>query len=404
MVTALLPLVVEEDPAGLIVEKHVRARMVVHEEENEEYQIGAEGLAQPSAASFDSAADRISHPKLRRTLAFGTVFLAVVVSGALSVRQLTRPQKVIESVAVMPFVNLNHDPEIEYLADGITESLISSLTQLPRLKVMSRNSVVRYKGREIESAAAGRDLGVEALLLGQLQSRGDVLTISVELVDTQDRRRLWGKQYQRKHSDLLSWQTDVARDVSAKLRPKMSSDEERRVVGQKTESSDAYRLYLQGHFYWNELTETSLKKSIQYFQQALEKDPNYALAFAGLADAYQALGFYDPPPAEVMPKAKTYALKALQLDEGLAEAHYSLGSVNYFYDWDWPAASREAKRAMELQPNSALGHDLSGMFWRTLGRFPEADAAFQRGHSVDPMSHLINCDLGWSYYVSAPVR
>jgi adenylate cyclase len=133
----------------------------------------------------------------------------------------------------MPFVNLNHDPEIEYLADGITESLISSLTQLPRLKVMSRNSVVRYKGREIESAAAGRDLGVEALLLGQIQSRGDVLTISVELVGTQDRRRLWGEQYQRKHSDLLSWQTDVAREVSAKLRPKMSSDEGR-VIGPKT--------------------------------------------------------------------------------------------------------------------------------------------------------------------------
>jgi len=300
----------------------------------------------------------------------------------------------IDSLAVLPFQNASADPNAEYLSEGITESLINSLSQLPSLKVKSRNTVFNYKARGADAQKIGRDLGVRALLSGRVSQHGEDLAISVELIDTKDDSHIWGEQYSRKLSDIIALPEEIARDVSEKLRLRLSGVEEKQLSKSYETNSEAYRLYLQGRFYWNKRTAEGLQKGIEYFNQVIQKDANYAPAYTGLADCYALLNVYNVTPAtEVYPKAEEAAAKALQLDETLSEAHASLAFISYRYNWKWPEAEREFKRSIELNPNYGTAHQWYSAFLAASGRHNEAVAEARRAHELEPFSLPINADL-----------
>jgi eukaryotic-like serine/threonine-protein kinase len=312
-----------------------------------------------------------------------------------------RSSKTIDSIAVLPFVNTSADPNTEYLSDGITDSLINSLSQLPNLRVMSRNSVFRYKGREIDAQAAGRDLSVQAVLTGRVVQHGDTLSISAELIDTQDNRHIWGEQYNRKLTDIFTVQEEIASEISERLRLRLSGEEKKRLTKRYTENTEAYQLYLKGRYYWNKRTGETLRKGVEHFQQAIEKDPSYALAYAGLADSYILLGVYNVlPPKEAYPLAKAAAMRALEMDETLAEAHVSLASVMGDYDWERTRAEREYTRAIELNPNYATAHQWYAELLSQMGRHEEAIIQIKQAKELDPLSLIINSVEGWLYYLA----
>jgi TolB-like protein len=295
------------------------------------------------------------------------------------------------SIAVLPFANASGDPNIDYLSDGMTESLINSLSQLPNLAVKARSTVFRYKGREADSQKVGSELNVQAVLNGRVLQRGYDLTLSLELVDAKTGDQIWGEQYSRKLSDLVTLQAEIARDVSNKLRVKLSGADEQRLAKNYTANTQAYQLYLRGRFYWNKRTVKDIRKSIEFFQQAVALDPNYTLAYTGLADAHTVLPTYGgAASAEVVPKAREAALKALSLDDQLAESHISLGMILNYYDYDFAGAEREFRRAIELNPNSAAAHQFYGNLLTHLGRQEEAFAELRRALEIEPLSLIIN--------------
>jgi TolB-like protein/DNA-binding winged helix-turn-helix (wHTH) protein len=302
----------------------------------------------------------------------------------------------ITSIAVLPFANNTGDPNAEYLSDGISESLINSLSQLPGVKVIARSSAFAYKGKETDLKEVASALGVEAILTGRVTQRGENLSISVELVNASDKTQMWGEQYDRKMSDLLAIQREIAVEIVEKLKLKVSGAE-KGFARHYTESNEAYQLYLKGRFYWNKRTVEALKKSIEYFNQAIEKDTGFALAYAGLADSYvvPASGL---SPIEAMPKAKAAAMRALELDETLAEAHASLARVLSVYDWDWTGAEKEYKRAIELNPRYAIAHQWYGGCLAAMGRRNESIVERKRAQELDPLSLIINFELGVALY------
>ncbi len=301
----------------------------------------------------------------------------------------------IDSVAVLPFVNATNDANTEYLSDGITESLIHSLSQLPNLRVVSRTSAFHYKGKQYEPRAVARELGVRGIVSGRVTQKGENLSINVELVDAREDRELWGEKYNRKIADVLALQEELASEISQRLRPRLSGVDQKRLAKGLTQSTEAYQLYLKGRYYWNKAeTEGELRKGLGYFEQAVEKDPGYALAYAGIADSYLylgAAGFEYLAPREAMPKAKA-ATKALELDDTLAEAHTSLGMTALYYDWDRPKAEEELKRAIELNPNYAEAHHQYGWYFLTMGRYDEATAEMKRAQAIDPLSLIVLTD------------
>lgn len=304
----------------------------------------------------------------------------------------------IDSVAVLPFVNVSADPETEYLSDGITESLTNSISQLPNLAVIARSSVFRYKGREVDPQTVGRELGVRAILTGRITQRGDNLVISAELVDVNNNHRIWGDQYDRKLTDIIAVQSELSREISGQLRLTLSGDEQKRVTRHYTENTAAYQAYLKGRYYWNKRTGDDLRKSIEYFEQATRTDPTYALAYAGLADCYLIIPNYTSIPAqEAYLKAKAAALKALELDDSLAEAHASLGGIRVDYEWDFPGAENELKRAIELNPNYATAHHWYAQYLSEMGRHQEAIAQVKQAQELDPLSLIINSVVGDTY-------
>jgi len=305
----------------------------------------------------------------------------------------------IRSIAVLPFANVGADPNTEYLSDGITESIINSLARLPNLEVMSRSSVFRYKRPDVDPVTAGRDLKVQAVLVGRVMHRGDQLSISAELVDTGSNRQIWGEQYNRKMTDILTIQEDISQEISGKLRVKLSGEDKKRLTRHTTENIEAYRLYLQGRFQWNKRTLEGMQSGIEFFQQAINKDPRYALAFAGLADAYSLLADYNVLPAkEVMPRAKIAAMKALEIDDTISEAHASLGWSKLTLDWDWPGAEKEFKRSLDLNPNYATAHQWYADYLIVMGRGEEARASVKRAHDLEPVSLPISVALAAASY------
>jgi tetratricopeptide (TPR) repeat protein len=279
--------------------------------------------------------------------------------------------------------------------------LINSLSRLPKLKVMSRSSVLRYKGKEADAQAAGQALGVRAVLTGKVTQRGDDLLISVALVDVRDNSHLWGEQYSYKQSNLPAVQPELARAVSQQLRLKLSSTEQQQLAKRGTENPEAYELYLKGRYILNSLTRQQ-QSGLGYFQQAIEKDPNFALAYAGLAEAYTRMGHlgatFQLPPKEAYTRAKAAALKAVALDETLAEAHHSLAVIAFQYEWDWAVAEREFKRAIALNPDFLPAQHVYSHLLVALGRFDESLTVSLRGLALDPLDIPMNYHLGWHYW------
>jgi len=307
--------------------------------------------------------------------------------------------EMIDSVAVLPFVNGSADPNAEYLSDGITESLINSLSQLPNLKVMSRESAFRYKGKETDAETVGRQLGVRAVFEGRVTQRGDSLAISAELIDARNNSHIWGQQYSRKPSDIFALQKEIAKEMTAALRLRLTGAEKQRLAKSYTADPEAYHDYLKGRYYWNKRSEEGLNKGIEYFQLAIARDPDYALAYAGLADSYSQLGNYGfVPPKEAFPRAKEFALKALEIDDTLAEAHTSLALIKTYYDWDRSGAEKELQRATELNPSYAVAHQWYGETLGTMGRPEEGIVEEKRALELDPLSLLINRDLADEFY------
>lgn len=297
----------------------------------------------------------------------------------------------IESLAILPFRNESGRNEVEYLADGMTESLINSLSQLPALSVKARSAVFRYKGREVEPQTAAADLSVQAILSGRVVHRGDDLTLYLSLVDGRNGNQLWGEQYQRKLTDLVALQSEITRDVSRKLRARLSGADEEKATKNYTESVEAYQLYLKGRYHLVKLTPPELQTAIAHFRQAIAIDPNYALAYVGLAEAYRVLAISaEIAPREVFPQAKLMAEKAIQIDDALAEAHSVLGGILFFYDWDWAAAEHQFKRALALNPRSPDTLELYALWLSFTARHDEALAAIKRARESDPLNLRIN--------------
>jgi serine/threonine-protein kinase len=363
-----------------------------------------------SARAMPFTTGQASRQKLRRLwphLVWGGILGVLLILFGLNVGNLRdrvfggASQARIESIAVLPFANLSNDPKTEYLSDGITESLINNLSQLPNLAVMSRNTVFRYKGQATDSQKVGRDLHVRAILTGRLIQTGDELMISVSLEDVENSRQIWGEQYNRKLSNLVTVQQEIAGDIYERLRPRLAGEEKKLLAKRPTENAEAYQLYLQGLFYWNKWTQADFKKAAEYFSQAVQKDPGYALSYAGLADSYSLLGDAGYlPPAEAWPKAKTAAMQALNLDDSLGEAHTSLGLVKEHFEWDWAGAEKEFKRAIELNPNLATAHHWYGDYLTNMGRFDEGIAETKKAQELDPLSLIINTTVGWQFYLS----
>jgi len=327
--------------------------------------------------------------------------LASLASAGWFYSRTRRGGETIDSVAVLPFVNASGDPNAEYLSDAITESLINSLSQLPNLKVMSRDSAFRFKGKETDPQMVGRELGVRAIFKGKLMQRGDTLSISAELIDARDSSHIWGQQYQRRLVDMDALREQIAGEMAGALRRRLTGAEEKRMTKSYTANPEAYQDYLKGRYWWNKTTVGGFDKGIEYFQQAVAKDPTYALAYSGLADCYSSLADFGVVPAkEGYLRAKDAALKAVELDDALPEAHGSLALIKSSYDWDWSGAEKEIRRAIELNPSYADAHRLHAeVLWQT-GRLNEAIAETKRILELDPISLGNNVDLGVEYFLA----
>jgi serine/threonine protein kinase/Tfp pilus assembly protein PilF len=348
----------------------------------------------PRTSEAEMASDiPVKNLKSRLTLlsALGLGLFAL----ALAIYFFSGHHQTIDSLAVLPFENVGADPNTEYLSDGITESLMNSLSQLSNLTVMSRSSVFHYKGKDIDPQKAGKELGVKAVLAGRVTQRGNNLQISAELVDVSNNSHIWGEQYNKKLSDILAVQEDISKEISQQLRLKLVREDEKKLTKRSTENTEAYQLYWKGKFHWNKRKDDALQKAVEYFNQAIEKDPGYALAYAGLASTYAVLPEYSGLPArDFMAKAETAARKAQELDATLAEPHAVLGYIKYVFQWDWEGAEIEFRRAIELDPNSPTTHHWYCIFLRVQAKFEEALSEIKRAQDLDPLSPVINANVG----------
>jgi serine/threonine protein kinase/tetratricopeptide (TPR) repeat protein len=352
--------------------------------------VSASQITMAPVTAANSSSSR--SPVVRRALwasAIAIAALATVGSGYMLFGP--RPEQ-IRSMAVLPFVNASRNADTEYLTDGITETLINSLSQLPGVRVSARSLAFRYKGADVDPLKAGRELNVSAVMTGKVTTRGNVLIVQSDLVDVKNGSQLWGAQYNRPLADILALQDDIATEIFERLRVRLTGEDKKRVTKRFTEDAEAYQLYLKGRYYWNQGTISGFKKAIEYLQQAIGKDPKYALAYAGLADSYLFLGSYW---VEALSDAKAAALKAIELDPTLAEAHVALGHIRLWLDWDRPAAEAEFRRGIEINPGSALAHNEYAMYLAAVGRVGDAMAEIQRAQDEDPGSPIVSTNRGW---------
>jgi len=309
----------------------------------------------------------------------------------------------ISSIAVLPFVNDSQNPDLEYLSDGMTETLIGSLSNLPNLNVKSRNSVFRYKGQETDVKKIGQDLGVQAVLTGRVRQYADLLTLDLELVDANTDNVIWSDRYERTPADIVQLQTDIARDVSGKLRDKLSGAEQTKVTKSYTKDPEAYQLYLQGRFNWNKRTEAGTRKALELFQKAVDKDPRFALAYVGISDAYLLLGIPDAmsgvlPPKESVPKARAAADKALEIDDSLAEGYASRAHARWKAR-DWAGAEADFKHSIELNDNYVYSHLFYAHYLSMVGRADEGIAEARKAQQLDPLSIPVVANIAFFYYM-----
>ena len=331
--------------------------------------------------------------RARRALVAAAAVVAAlaVAASVLWFRSRGRP---IDSIAVLPFVNVSRDPGTEYLSDGITESIINSLSRLSRLRVAARSTVFHYKGRDEDPQKAGRDLNVRAVVSGKVTQSGETLAIQADLVDVANGSQIWGNHYDRKLSEILTVQDEIANEISEKLRLRLTGEEKEQLKKRYTADIEAYKLYLKGRYAWEKRTESGLQQSIELFQQAIEKDPSFALAYAGLAGSYGVMSSYSlMSPAESFPRTRAAARKALEIDDGLSQAHATLGHALWDYFHEWSAAESEFKRSIELDPNNATAHFWYALMLAALGRSEEALAEIRRARELDPFSVVIQANV-----------
>jgi TolB-like protein/Tfp pilus assembly protein PilF len=346
--------------------------------------------------------DAPANPRFIETLARrGYRFIAPVSAASANSGAADTPARTVESLAVLPFGNTDSDPETEYLADGITESIINNVSRLSGVRVMARSTVFRFKDKTFDPRALGRKLNVDAVLLGRVQQRGDALLVGAELVDVQNGWQLWGEQYNRKLVDIFSVEEEISSEISEKLRMRLSGEDRSRLAKRYTQSTEAYQDYLKGRYHLNRLTEDALNKGIEYFERAIQRDRNYALAYTGLADAFGLLGFMGlAPAAEVMPKAKEAARRAVEIDDGLPEAHASLAGIFKNYDWDWAAAELEFKKALALNPRYANGHRMYASYLAAVRRPEESLRESRLALEFDPFSLPIRLEVAYNRYMA----
>jgi len=349
-----------------------------------------------AAAATAGASPPSRNMKLRMGLLAAGLSIAVVLALALLFSGQKIKEATMDSVAVLPFVNATGDPNAEYLSEGITQDLASTLSQLPNLKVVSLASAYRYKGKAIDPPTVARELGVHTILTGRMLQLGDNLSISAEFVDAEHDRVMWSKQYQWRLADVPNIQTQITQDITENLKMNLSGAEKSRMAQRPTENGEAYQLYLRGRFYWNKRTAEGVNKATGYFQQAIDRDPNYALAYAGLADCYFVTFFnnFTISQAESAAKSRAAATKALDLDPSFAETHVSMGQVLEIFDWDFAGAEREFRRALAINPGYATGLQWYAELLEDMARYDEALAMIRRAQEADPFSLIINAVHG----------
>jgi eukaryotic-like serine/threonine-protein kinase len=363
-------------------------------------------LEKDRAARYQSASElRADFDRLKRGLSAGETDLSTgnlrhaTPRTAMAAVRKRRSKARIASLAVLPFVNESADPEMEYFSDGITESILDALTNLSKVRIMARSTVFRYKGKTADPRDVGRRLRVQAVLTGRVSLRGETLVVRVELLDVALGSRLWGEHYNLKISEIFAVQEEISREISEKLRLKLTREQKRRLTHRHTEDLAAYHHYLKGRYYWNKRTEQGLRKGIEYFGKAIESDPEYAAAYAGLADCFPPLGAYRIlSPEQAFTRCKEAATKALKLDDHLAEAHTALALAKLFYDWDWTKAEAEFRRAIELNANYPIAHQWYAVYLMAMERPEESLASIQHALYLDPLSLAINTHMGWGFY------
>ena len=357
------------------------------------------------SSDIPSVSEGQSRSRTKPLLIVSLAAIGILAAGFIGYRYMSSASSgQIQSIAVMPFVNESGNADVEYLSDGMTETLISSLSQIPNLSVKARSTVFYYKSKETTPKAIGQELGVQAVLLGRVAQRGDDVKLSLELVNTQTQDVIWSGQYNRKQADLVSLQNDIARDVLSKLQTRLSGADEQKLAKTYTTNSEAYQLYLKGRFYWNKRTAENLKKAMEQFQMAADIDPNYALAYAGLADCYVVSGDYSGAPnKETLPKARAFAERALQLDGSLVEAQTSL-AYSYSLLWQWDRAETEFKRAFELNPNYATAYHWYSLYLVETGRLEEAMREIRRAQELDPLSLIVSYNLALNYVLAGDLN
>ncbi len=331
------------------------------------------------------------------------VFALVLVVASVALYGTMIHSEAIDSIAVLPFLNVNGDPETEYLSDGLAESLIRSLSELPTInKVIALGSVLRYKGQNVDPQQVGQELNVKAVMMGRVLKEDERVSIFAELVGIEDNKHLWGEQYSLHYSDILAIQEDISNHILEKLRVELTGEAHQRFTKRPTENTEAYQHYLRGRYHWNKRTADGFAKAIKEFTEAVNQDPAYAAAWAGLADTYVTLGFWgSSPPRDVMPKAKAAAKRALDSDETVADAHLSMGLVHALYDWDWIPAEQYLKRAIALNPgNVQARYVYANVYLAPKGFHNEAMAEMKRAKELDPVSLLVNSYTGWHYYLA----
>src|SRR5262245_6447905 len=365
------------------------------------FELTPEGLKRTEVADAELAKPSRNKAWIYTVMIAGALSVGVFFLGRYTSSKQSGPELPSKSIAVLPFDNQNSDSNTDYLSDGIPESIINSLSQLPQLRVMARSTVFQYKGKEVDPRKVGHDLGVGAVLMGRLIQQGDNLTIRTELVNVADGTELWGQQYNRKLADVFAVQEEIAKEISEKLRLKLSGAERQQLSKRPTENLKAFQYYIQGRGYISRRTREDLLTAIRYFEKAIEEDPNYALAYAGLADAYGTLGFYGYiPPIEGRRKDEEAARKALTLDENLAEAHAALGAAYMaFAPSDFSLGDRELRHSIELSPSLALAHSYLGNSLVRQGRIDEGLEEYLKARELDPLSSIFARNVAVPYYL-----
>jgi serine/threonine-protein kinase len=358
------------------------------------------------ASHTPSAVDRLvrtclaKHPNERWQTAANLVRQLQAKDSGVAAPRPKRVSKIVDSLAVLPFVNASQDPGTEYLSEGITESLINAFSQLPNLRVIPRTSAFRYKDRQTDPIAVGRDLNVRAVLTGKVLQREDTLIVQAELLDIPKESQVWGGQYNRKLADVFAVQQEISEEILAKLRLRLTAEEKRRLTKRPTKTSEVYQLYLKGRYHWARRTADGIQKGIEYFQRAIDADPNYALAYTGVADGYILLNYYGLPSKQASPHVKSAAAKAIAIDSKLAEAHTSFAMATYLYDWDWPVAERSFKQALDLNPKYWEAHDWYALSLAAVGQFDEAIAEMERAMDLDPLSLVLHHHAAWIFILA----